>query len=152
MIYGQKLTEFQGRIHPSVMIAVYGYWVNNHSERIIKRDKQPHRHSPHKWARPESVNNGSISSASWRRSSFLSFNYKSHDAGIAKEKTQKWKRECLDALKTFEGVLLECFANMLSRYFDPSSAILKCITVRLLNHVLCKPTYFFFHSFINTMI
>ncbi len=39
MIYWQKLTEFQGCIHPSIMIAVYGYWVDNHRERIIKPDK-----------------------------------------------------------------------------------------------------------------
>ncbi len=39
MIYGQNLNEFQWCIHPSIMIAVYGYWVDNRRERIIKRDK-----------------------------------------------------------------------------------------------------------------
>ncbi len=67
------------------MIAVYGYWVDNRSERIIKRDKNS---TDIRLTNELDLNNGSISFASWRRSSFSLFNYKSHDAVIAEENTQ----------------------------------------------------------------
>ncbi len=46
------------------------------------------------------------------------------------------------------GVLLNVTTEKLfgSTHWRPS-----LITVRLLTHVLCKPTHFFFHSFITTM-
>ncbi len=50
-------------------------------------------------------------------------------------------KACLSSLK--------CLVSRINKYVKP--LCLSMSTVHLLTHVLCKPTHFFFHSFITTM-
>ncbi len=61
----------------------------------------------------------------------------------------RYAREILETLGNLQNV-----STLLNRAFSNafhSLAAVKTCTVRWLTHVLCKPTQFFFHSFIATM-